>query len=261
MSLIPKQPIKEIDPQLRPFYYLADKMIEKYGLKSGLEITIDSQIPLGVGLGSSSACCVASAAAISGIFEKKSREEILQMAIKAEKTIFPNTSGGDCTVCTYGGLMEYDKENGHSKIEAKPNFELIIANSKIQHSTSEIVSKVKNFKDENEKQFSIICENVSHLINNVLTSLKKNDLEEIGRALLKNQDYLESIGVSNDKLKTMIEIAKQTSYGAKLTGAGGGGCIFAISDGNKTEKTLENLKSNNYECFSVKIDFQGLDTF
>ena len=42
-------------------------------------------------------------------------ERILEIAIEAEKTIFQNTSGADCTVCTYGGIMEYDKKNGFSK--------------------------------------------------------------------------------------------------------------------------------------------------
>jgi len=36
---------------------------------SGLEITINSDIPIGVGLGSSSACCVAAAESISGLCE------------------------------------------------------------------------------------------------------------------------------------------------------------------------------------------------
>jgi mevalonate kinase len=121
----PKRPISEVDFHLRPFYYLADKIIQKNNEKSGMEITIDSEIPLGVGLGSSSACCVAGAAAISGVFAKNSKEEILQLAIEAEKTIFPNTSGADCTVCTYGGLIQYDKQNGHSKINSEPDFQLV----------------------------------------------------------------------------------------------------------------------------------------
>ena len=162
----PKRPVNEIDSQLRPFYYLADKMIQKYNEKSGLEITIDSEIPLGVGMGSSSACCVASAAAISGAFTKNSKEEILQMAIEAEKTIFPNTSGADSTVCTYGGLMQYDKQNGHSKINSEPNFHLVIANSEIEHSTKEVVSNVKQFKEKNEEKFSSICneENNTYIV-------------------------------------------------------------------------------------------------
>ncbi len=257
----PKKSINEIDNQLRPFYYLADMMIQKYDEKSGLEITIDSEIPLGVGLGSSSACCVASAAAISGVFANHSKEDILQMAIEAEKTIFPNTSGGDCTVCTFGGLMQYEKQNGHSKIDSKPNFHLVIANSKIEHSTSEVVSNVKQFKEKNEEKFSKICNEETNLIDDVLICLKNNDLKGIGKDMIKNQEYLETIGVSNEKLRNMIELANKSSFGAKLTGAGGGGCIFALADETNIEKTIEDLKENDYECFSVKIDFRGLDTF
>lgn len=257
----PRKKIKEIDGQLRPIYYLADKMIQKYKEKSGIEIIIKSEIPSGVGLGSSSACCVASAAAISGLYTKNSKEEILQMAIEAEKTIFPNASGADTTVCTYGGLMQYDKKNGYSKISCRNNFDLIITNSKIRHSTQKVVSNVEKFKKKNEKKFSNICNNVSKLIEDALISIKNNDLEGIGKDMTKNQEYLESIGVSNEKLREMIEISKKLSFGAKLTGAGDGGCIFSIVDKRNLKKTMHQLEKNNYECFSVKIDFLGLDTF
>jgi len=261
LVLAPKRPLNEVDIQLRPFYYLADKMIQKYDEKSGMEITIDSEIPVGVGLGSSSACCVAGAAAISGVFTEKSKEEILQMAIEAEKTLFPNTSGADCTVCTFGGIMQYDKQTGHSKIDSEPRFHLVIANSKIEHSTKEVVSNVNQFKEKNEERFSKICNEENNLIDDVLVCLKKNDLKGIGIDIIKNQEYLELIGVSNEKLRSMIKLANKSSFGAKITGAGLGGCIFALTDETNMEDTIQQLKKNNYECFSVKIDFKGLDTF
>jgi mevalonate kinase len=182
------------------------------------------------------------------------------MAIEAEKTIFPNTSGADCTVCTYGGLIQYDKENGHSKIDSEPNFHLVIANSKIEHSTKEVVSNVKQFKEKNESKFSSICNEETNLIEDVLICLRNNDLKGIGRDMIRNQKYLETIGVSNEKLRNMIELATKFSFGAKLTGAGGGGCIFALTDESNMEKTIQQLMENNYECFSAKIDFKGLDT-
>ncbi len=261
LVLAPKRPLTDVDIQLRPFYYLADKMIQKYDEKSGMEITIDSEIPVGVGLGSSSACCVAGAAAISGVYTEKSKEEILQMAIEAEKTMFPNTSGADCTVCTFGGIMQYDKQTGHSKIDSEPRFHLVIANSKIEHSTKEVVSTVNQFKEKNEERFSKICNEENDLIDDVLVCLKKNDLKGIGIDIIKNQEYLELIGVSNEKLRSMIELANKSSFGAKITGAGVGGCIFALTDETNMEDTIQQLKENNYECFSVKIDFKGLNTF
>ena len=98
---------EEVKSEFRPFVYLANKIINSEQNVSGLEITIDSDIPIGVGLGSSSACCVAAAASISELFNELSSEEILKMSIEAEKTIFPDTSGADCTVCTYGGMIEH----------------------------------------------------------------------------------------------------------------------------------------------------------
>jgi len=76
-----------------------------------------------------------------------------------------------------------------------------------------------------------------------------------------NQTFLVIIGISNEKLRKMIEKAENSSFGAKITGAGGGGCIIALSDESNLEKIISELKMNDYECFSVKIDFKGLDTF
>ncbi|MCS5530395.1 MAG: mevalonate kinase, partial [Candidatus Nitrosopelagicus sp.] len=50
---------EEVKNEFRPFVYLANKMIDSNQNVNGLEITLDSDIPIGVGLGSSSACCVA----------------------------------------------------------------------------------------------------------------------------------------------------------------------------------------------------------
>ncbi|KFM18947.1 Mevalonate kinase protein [Marine Group I thaumarchaeote SCGC AAA799-P11] len=259
LELEPNKPISEINSPLKPFYYLADKIIQDRD--SGIKIEVESEIPLGVGLGSSSACCIAGAAAISKLFKNISKDEILKLAIEAEKTIFQNTSGADCTVCTFGGLMEYDKKNGFSKIESEPNFHLVIANSNVEHSTESVVAGVREFKENNEKEFSKLCEDESYLIENVLELLKEDNVKDLGQKAIQNQEYLEKIGISNDKLRDMIKIGQKASFGAKITGAGGGGCIFALTDESNLENTIKEFKENNYECFSVKIDFKGLDTF
>ncbi len=259
LELEPNKPLSEINSPLKPFYFLADKMLQNQNV--GIEINIESDIPLGVGLGSSSACCVAGAASITKLFGDISKEKILELAIEAEKTIFQNTSGADCTVCTYGGIMEYDKKNGFSKIESESNVHLVIANSNIEHSTDTIVKKVKQFKDENEKEFSQLCNNETKLIEEVLELLKENNIIGLGQKINQNQEYLEAIGVSNEKLRDMIQVGQKSSLGAKITGAGGGGCIFSLTDEENLNNTMNQFKEKNYECFSVKIDLKGLNTF
>ena len=251
--------ISEINSPLKPFYYLANKLIKNQNI--GIQINVKSDIPLGVGLGSSSACCVAGAAAISRLFKSTSNEEILKLAIEAEKTIYENTSGADCTVCTYGGIMEYDKKNGFKKIESEPSFHLSIANSNIEHSTKTVVDSVNQFKQKDENAFSTLCGKESKLIQDVLELLKENNIKELGKKVSENQEYLETIGISNDKLRDMILVGNSKSFGSKITGAGGGGCIFALTDESNLIETTNQFRRNNYDCFSVKIDLKGLDTF
>ena len=261
LKLEPDTPITEILSPLKPFYFLANKFLQTQEQKNGIKIKIESDIPTGAGLGSSSACCVAGAAAISKLFITKSRKEILDLAIEAEKTIFQNTSGADCTVCTYGGIIEYRKDKKFNKIESNFDFDLVIANSKIKHSTESVVSEVRKFKEKNEREFSRLCEEESRLIEDVLILLKNKNLKELGEKINQNQEYLETIGISNNKLRDMIKIAKQNSFGVKITGAGKGGCIFALTDKSNQESTMNIFKEKNYECFSSKVDFDGVHTF
>ena len=259
LILEPGKSILEINSPLKPFYYLANKAIKNEN--TGIHIEIDSEIPLGAGLGSSSACCVAGAAAIFKLFRKISKEEILELAIEAERTIFENTSGADCTVCTYGGIMEYDKNNGFKKIEDEPNFQLVIVNSNIEHSTQSMVSKVKEFENKNKEEFSKLINLESKLVEDVLKLIKENKTKEIGEKINQNQEYLETIGISNNELTKMIKIGQESSFGSKITGSGGGGCIFALTNESNLQIILKKFEDNNYECFSAKIDFKGLNTF
>jgi mevalonate kinase len=250
--------LADIDTVFRPVVFLAQKILAKFKSDSGIKITIASEIPAGVGLGSSSACCVACAGSILGLFSKPSKEEVLSLAIEAERTVFENASGADSNICVYGGIMEYSR-NGTRKLDLKPAFKLVIANSKMVHSTADVVTRVRQFKEKKSDVFSTLCENESSLIEEALDSLKKNDVISLGQKMLVNQAHLQKIGVSNEVLDSMIDLVKDVAYGAKITGAGDGGCIIALVDSKNLDKTLEVLQSKKYECFTVSIDMVGAD--
>ena len=243
--------------EFKPFIYLANKMINSHQDVNGLEITIDSDIHIGVGLGSSSACCIAATASIFGLFKEISSEEILKMSIEAEKTIFPDTSGADCTVCAYGGIIEYDKINGSKKNTDASNLNLLIANSMIPHSTKRSVGKVSKFKEDDEDRFSQLCVLETKLIDEVNLALKNKDLITLGLKMSENQKYLEEIQVSNDTLRYMISSLKEISLGAKITGAGDGGCIIALVKDENLDK-VPALLGKDKEYFSAKIDTRGV---
>jgi mevalonate kinase len=245
---------EEVKSEFRPFVYLANKMINSNQNVSGLEITIDSDIPIGVGLGSSSACCVAAADSISGLFKELSSEEILKMSIEAEKTIFPDTSGADCTVCTYGGIIEYPSIE---KIDNTFGLNLLIANSMIPHNTKNSVEKVNKFKENDEERFSELCHKETKLIDEVIVAMKNNDTTTFGLKMSENQKYLEEIQVSNDTIDGMISSLNEISLGSKITGAGDGGCIITLVKDENVSK-VSALLGKDKECFSAKIDTKGV---
>ena len=245
---------EEVKSEFRPFVYLANKIINSEQNVSGLEITIDSDIPIGVGLGSSSACCVAATASISELFNELSSEEILKMSIEAEKTIFPDTSGADCTVCTYGGMIEYPSVE---KIDNAFDLNLLIANSMIPHNTKNSVEKVNKFKENDEERFSQLCDLETKLIDEVITAMKNNDATTFGLKMSENQKYLEEIQISNDTLRDMISSLKEISLGTKITGAGDGGCIITLVKDENMDKVTALLPKDK-EYFSAKIDTKGV---
>jgi len=245
---------EEVKSEFRPFIFLVNKMIDHNQNSSGLEITIDSDIPIGVGLGSSSACCVAAAASISELFRELSSEDILNLSIEAEKTIFPDTSGADCTVCTYGGMIEYPNIE---KIDNAFDLNLVIANSMIPHNTKNSVEKVNKFKENDEDRFSQLCDLENRLIDEVIVAMKNNDSTALGSKMSENQKYLEEIQVSNETIDGMINSLNEISLGSKITGAGDGGCVIALVKDENTDK-LPALLGKDKECFSAKIDTKGV---
>ena len=128
--------VDTVEKKFRPFFFIAKEVINDYNFKNGITIDIQSDIPIGAGLGSSSACCVAAAASVSNLFSRTDVSQVLDLAIDAERTIFPKTSGADCTVAALGGIIEYQKESDPKPIKTEHDFDFIVVNSQKMHNLS-----------------------------------------------------------------------------------------------------------------------------
>ena len=258
-SIQKDQDVDKVEKKFRPFFYIAKQVITKNNFDKGISIKIESDIPIGAGLGSSSACCVAATASILNLFDKSDEKEILELSIQAEKTIFTNSSGADCTVSVYGGIIEYQKKEGFSKIDIENELNFLIIDSEQVHATDKVVEQVKKFKEENSNVFSELCSEEERLITKALDSMKNNDLETIGKCMAQNQMYLEQIGVSNDTLLSITKEIEKITFGAKITGAGDGGCIIALTE--KDNDLSEYVNTTKYQTHQVSIQKTGMQVF
>ena len=249
--------VSMIEKQFRPFFFIAKKVITKHGSKNGINIEIKSDIPIGAGLGSSSACCVAAAASVSSLFSKTDESQVLDLAIDAERTIFPNTSGADCTVCAFGGIIEYQKDSDYKTIQTGYDFDFIVVNSQKMHNTDAVVNRVSQFKNKNKETFSDLCKEEDNLITKAIDSLQTFDLETVGKCMSQNQIFLERIGVANDVLLDIVKSIERETFGAKITGAGDGGCVIALTEKNKKDSVVEGM-STKYETYPITIEKIGM---
>ena len=244
---------------LYPLYASARSVLSERHQIVGLDIVVNSEFPYGIGLGSSAASCVATVAAVDSLFHKPDKQYVCDKAIKSERLIHHNSSGADCYISTFGGLMYYIKNEGFNKIYSKKDLSLIIGNTGIRHSTGVLVASVKKFKDKNSSLFNSLSHRAENICREAFTAITKGDEKKLGKLMIENHTLLQHIGVSHDKIDYLVNLCIENgALGAKLTGSGGGGIMIALVPQEQKLKIISTIEKNGCECIAVEIDFDGL---
>ena len=75
-------------------------------------------------------------------------------------------------------------------------------------------------------------------------ALEQKDFVKLGDVMNENHKILHTIGASSKEIGKLIKVALSAgAFGTKLTGAGGGGSIIALTDNpEKVAKAIENKR-------------------
>ena len=111
-----------------------------------------------------------------------------------------------------------------------------------------MVAGVKKRLEENPKLIQDI-EAINALTALGVKAIEQGDVETLGAIMNLNHTHLQNIGVSCKELDDLVSAARETALGAKLTGAGGGGCIIALSKNpTQTARDIELAGGRSYIC-------------
>lgn len=230
--------------------------------QTGLDIDITSNLPESVGLGSSAACCVALTAAVDSLFHEPDKRWICAKAIESERLIHKDSSGADCHVSTFGGLIYFVKNEGFRRIHSKVGLPLRILNTGIKHSTKNLVVFVKNFKESKGAAFKVLAMSSRTICERAFFAIKAGDQKLLGNLMNQNHLILQEIGVSNEKMDELVGISLANgALGAKITGAGGGGSIVILMplDDKRIRTILERfINERPIDSIPVELDYNGL---
>lgn len=225
---------------------------------TGFTITIESDIPLGAGLGSSAAVVVAAIdAATREMGVELAPEEIADRAYRVEHDVQDGQASRADTFCSaMGGTVRVEGVDCRT-IEESPRLPLVIGYDGGAGDTGALVAGVRGLKDE----YDFAADTVRAIGDAVRTgerALAEEDRQEFGRLMNFNHGLLSALGVSSRSLDAMVWAARDAgAFGAKLTGAGGGGCIVAL-DPTPDTKTALQYTPGCEETFRAELDRDGV---
>jgi mevalonate kinase len=257
--------IDEISNYSGPLIYVikAIEILSNYtGRKKGVNIIINSEMPISAGLGTSAAVSIATIAAYSKILDYNMNiNEIAKFGHKVELEVQGIASIMDTTISTFGGIMYIKPNDLIERIKIDYEIPFILGYIKREYNTAYMVNKVRSLMNKNKEIIEKIMEVIGLIVEEGKKAILEKNIEKIGLLMNINHGLLDSLGVSTKELNDMVYLVRKAgALGAKLTGAGGGGCIIALCPYNENiRNSIHNaIESVGGRSISITLSEEGL---
>ena len=224
----------------------------------GLDIRITSELPAAAGLGSSAAVSVATLSAVLSLLGVEiEKERLASLGHRVELEVQGSASPTDTAAATYGGLLFVLPGKGIERLKLEQEVPIIVGNTRRQRSTKRLVDGVRRLKEAHPEVIETVIKGIGILTRQAKAYLERGQLVQLGELMNINHGLLEALGVSTLELSRLVHIARDAgAEGAKLTGAGGGGCMLALA----LKRYGEVLSALRRECEAIpaNISFEGV---
>lgn len=205
-----------------------------------LTLTVSATIPIASGMGSGAAVATAIVRALAEwAGQPLAPAEVSALVYTSEQRYHGTPSGIDNTVIAYEQPLWFVRRTTAEQqivadiepITIAQPFTLVIGDTGIRSATHLPVGDVRRRWQANPRYYEDLFIQVGELSRAARVALATGDLARLGPLLNANQTLLEMIGVSSPELERLIAAARAAgAIGAKLSGAGWGGVMLALTD-------------------------------
>lgn len=221
------------------------------------------RLPGGAGMGSSAALGVAVQRALDHVRGLTAPDdEIYRRSLAWERVFHGTPSGIDSAMATYGGLLLFKKSPIEGEmpqmapvVPRKP-VKLVVADSGERPPASQMISSVARMREAEPERIGKLFDAIESIVLNGKVALEQGDLTGLGQLMTMNHKLLSSLMLSTDTLEEMNACAMAAgALGAKVTGAGGGGCMIALVDNDDTQRAVTSaLRELRKTVYDVRSD-------
>jgi len=246
--------------KLEPVKNAVQQVLERAERKAGVNVRINSDIPVSAGLGSSAAVATSTITAVSNLLKVElSRDQIFRMAYESERLVHGTPSGIDPAISTYGGALQFQRGKDFVPLNVQTNVPLVIGNTNLVRSTGELVAIVRHIREQYTTIIDPIITAGGKITVDAIEALRRGDLQTVGELMNINHALLCAVGVSHEALERLIYAARKGgALGAKLTGGGGGGCMIALTKENKVKQIMTAIERAGGTTFEARKTDEGV---
>ena len=197
---------------------------------SNVEVEITGDLPQSVGLGSSAAVSVALVRAFAAAAQINMRPQgLIERAMELEQEFHGAASGVDHNVSFERKLIRYVKGHRGQPVILPRQVEVVVWVVEPRGSTRERVAEIKRKQELDSERANQTFESIGRLVDEAVEALEEGELRAVGKAMDANHQHLQELGLSTPGLDAACaRLRAMGAFGAKLTGAGGGGAVVAL---------------------------------
>ncbi|MBZ4398816.1 mevalonate kinase [Myxococcus sp. AS-1-15] len=225
-----------------------------------VKVSLDPELPLSAGLGSSAAVSVACARMLlCAAGREPTPKEAGRLAWEMEQEFHGTPSGVDHTTSAHEQLLLYRRAPGSSdvgrgKVVDSPRpLRVVVALAGERSPTKKTVGALRERQARWPERYQRLFAQMGKLASEGARAVEAGDLEGLGDAMNVNQGLLAALGLSSPALEEMVyRLRGLGALGAKLTGAGGdGGAVVGLF--LEPEPAVDQLTRLGVRCFSSQL--------
>ncbi len=233
--------------------YIRTAVTEVWARPEPIRVQTEGGVPSASGTGSSAALTVATVGALHRLQGIEDLPRLARDAFLSERATQGGGSPTDTSTSAAGGAIAISSADDPPKVGPKlwdvawdrdgvqrawtvervemPLLTVVVGNSGVKGRTDEQVAKVAHAAKKNAVVRDRLAE-IGALTREAVPALRRNDWGEVGRLMDKAHAALHTLGVNHPAVEALVQAARAVpgTHGVKLTGAGGGGSMVALTE-------------------------------
>ena len=210
---------------------IAAVLAQVQGAPDSGRLRVRGTLPMSVGFGSSAAFCTALLRAIGSPAARDPRT-LWREAHRLEHVFHGTPSGIDTGLSVYEGpslITPAPSGLPHREPARLPRAALLVGAVRRTSSTADLVASIRERRRHDENAADSVLARLGELAVLAGTRQTCPDAETLGCAATEAQALLAGLGLSTPTLDAALAtIRRAGAYGAKLSGAGGGGAFYGV---------------------------------